>query len=293
VTSPTRLPPDQWFPAGRADITARRVALGDGLSLRVLEAGPADGAAVLLLHGWAISAYLWRHTIPALAAAGYRVIAADLPGCGQSDAPTTKGSYTLAALTSRGWQLLDALGVADVAIVAQSMGGRIALEMALRQSARVRSLVLFGPVGFGDIPPAQAFAPFLPKLPGTLPSLLVTRQTVDIVQRRVHGKLGWFTERDTDEYWAPTQFPNVVRAQMQMLAEFDFLPLDASILAMVQTPTLVVFGTEDRTVKPVHAERLAKLLPHGRLEWVEGGGHVIMEEAPERANTMVCAFLQP
>ncbi len=269
-----------------------RVALSDDVTLRVLAAGPMDGPPVLLLHGWAISAYLWRHTIPALAAEGFRVFAVDLPGCGLSDAPTAPGSYSLDAMATRVGLLLDALGLDAAPIAAQSMGGRLALEFARRSPHRVPRLALYGPAGFGDIAPATAFAPFIPRLPGALPSLLVTREMVDFIQRRVHGKLGWFTERDTDEYWAPTQFPDVVRAQLQMLAEFDWTPHDEHALSRFDTPTMVVFGTADATVRPVHAQRLVAAMPRARLEWIEGGGHVVMEEVPEFVNRQLVRFLR-
>ena len=289
--SPTRLPPSAWFPAGRADVTTRRVTINGGLAVRVLESGPSEGPPVLLLHGWAVSAYLWRHNIAGLADAGFRVYAPDLPGHGLSDAPSSRGAYTLASMTGYVGALLDALALGSVSLVAQSMGGRIALEVELQQRGRVSRLALFGPVGFGDISERKAYAPFVPVLPGAIPSMLVTRRVVEIVQRQVHGKLGWFTERDIDEYWAPTQFPDVVRAQLQLLREFDWELLDPPALAAVPVPTLVVFGTLDRTVRPTRAASLVAALPHGRLEWIEHGGHVVMEEAPERMNRMLVSFL--
>ncbi len=265
--------------------------LADGLTQRVLVAGPVDGPPLLLLHGWAVSAYLWRATIPALAAAGFRVYVPDLPGHGLSDAPQEKGSYSVDAFTERALMLCDALALDSVQVIGQSMGGRIAMEMVFRAPTRISRVALFGPVGFGDIPPGQTFAPFLPSLPGALASLLVTRQMVDIVQRRVWGKIGWFTERDVDEYWAPSQFPDVVRAQLQMLREFEWAPIADDRIRTVKTPALIVFGTQDRTVRPVHAERLVSVLPQGRLEWIEGGGHVVMEEVPELVNRMLLGFL--
>ena len=286
----TRLPPEEWFPAGWTGIASRRVPLADGTALRVVEAGPEDGKPVVMLHGWAVSAYLWRHTIAALAAAGYRVHAPDLPGHGLSDAPTARGDYTLDRLVGRCAMLLDALRVERPLLLAQSMGGRIATVLAAQ--GRVERLVLFGPVGFGSVSPATAFAPFLPEITGDLATALVTRQMVEIVQRRVHGKLGWFTDRDVDEYWAPTQFPAVLRAQMQVLREFTWVPLAAAELSQVDVDTLVVFGTRDRTVRPVHTAEIVRALPRGRLEWIEGGGHVVMEEVPDRVNAMLVEFLR-
>jgi pimeloyl-ACP methyl ester carboxylesterase len=247
-----------------------------------------------MLHGWAVSAYLWRHNIKPLAAAGYRVHVPDLPGHGLSDAPSARGRLTLDRLTESLSMLLDALDIDRAAVVAQSMGARIALELARREGARVSRLALFGPVGFGALPPHRALVPFVPSLPGALPSMFVTRGLVELVQRRVHGKVkgGWFTNRDVDEYWAPSQFPEIVRAQLQILREFDWEPLEAAALATLQMPTLVVFGTLDRTVRPANAVRLVSALPAGRLEWIVGGGHVVMEEVPERVNAMLLAFLQ-
>ncbi|HEX7547074.1 MAG TPA: alpha/beta fold hydrolase [Gemmatimonadaceae bacterium] len=269
---------------------ARRVVLPNGLGLRVLQSGPAGGTPVLLLHGWAISAYLWRHNISTLAAAGYRVHAADLPGHGLSDAPLAKGSYTLEAFTDSLMELLDVLQLERPAVVAQSMGGRIALELALRD--RVSRLALFGPVGFGNVSSARDLAPFLPNLPGSLATMLVPRELVELVQRRVYGKIGWFTDRDIDEYWAPTQFPAVVQAAMQMLREFEWRRVSPAVLAKLSIPTMVVFGTLDATVRPVQTDELVKAMPRGRLEWIEGGGHVVMEEVPELVNTLLLDFLR-
>lgn len=291
VTSAVRLPPAEWFPAGVAGITAHDLELSGGLRLRLLEAGPRDGVPLLLLHGWAVSSYLWRHNILPLAAAGHRVLALDLPGHGLSSAPEGAGVYTIERFVERIAESLDRLGVARTAIAAQSMAGKIAVRLALGAPDRVASLVLFGPVGFGLLPPWKALSPLLPPLPGAMASLLVPRRAVDFVQRRVYGKLGWFSERDVDEYWAPTQFPEVVRAQLQMLKEFDWAPWTPEHLAALRMPVHVVFGTRDRTVRPVHAERLAAALPQGRLTWIEDGGHVVMEEVPERTNALILGAL--
>jgi pimeloyl-ACP methyl ester carboxylesterase len=122
--------------------------------------------------------------------------------------------------------------------------------------------------------------------------MLVPRELVELVQRRVYGKIGWFTERDIDEYWAPTQFPAVVQAAMQMLREFEWKQVPPAVLATVSIPTMVVFGTLDSTVRPVQTEALMKAMRHGRLEWIEGGGHVVMEEVPKVVNSLLLDFLR-
>jgi pimeloyl-ACP methyl ester carboxylesterase len=287
----TRLPPEEWFPAGVRGISARRLELPGGLGVRVLEAGPGSGPAVVLLHGWAVSSYLWRHNILALAEAGHRVVAIDLPGHGLSDSPQAPGGYAIGRFTRAVLDVMDALGISRAGIAAQSMGGKVAAQVALEAPGRVSQLLLFGPVGFGLLPPWKVLSPIAPQLPGELPSLLITRRMVAFFQRRVQGKIGFFSERDVDEYWAPTQSSDLVRAQVRMLKEFDWAPWTPGELRQLALPVLVVFGTRDRTVRPVHAEGLVAELPQGRLEWIADGGHVVMEEAPDRINAMMLAAL--
>jgi pimeloyl-ACP methyl ester carboxylesterase len=282
-----RLPPAEWWPAGVAGLTARQLMLADGSAVRIVEAGPRAGPPVLLVHGWGVTAYLWRHNVLPLAAAGHRVIAMDLPGCGLSDVPKGEGRFTLARLSEGIGAVLDALGIARAAIVGQSMGGKIVAQFAMDHPERVQKLILFGPVGFGLIPPWQALAPVLPSLPADLYTWFVPRAVVSFVQHRVYGKLGWFTERDVDEYWAPTQFPAVVKGQFQALREFSWALWDKASLARLKTPTHVIFGTRDRTVRPKNAEELAAALPNGRLTWIKDGGHVVMEEIADRVNSML------
>ncbi len=286
-----RLPPEQWFPAGVEGIRVRRETLASGVAVRILEAGPANGPAVLLVHGWAVTAYLWRHNILPLAAAGYRVIALDLPGHGLSDAPSAPGSYKSERFAQYVIETLDICGVERAAVAGQSMGGKVVVRVALDAPERVSQLILYGAVGFGLIPPWQALSPLIPTLPGEIIAKFIPREMVAFVQHRVYGKLGFFTERDVDEYWAPTQFPAAVRAQFQMLQEFHWGLWDEPTLRRLKTPTHVVFGTRDRTVRPHHAETLARALPNGRITWIADGGHVVMEEAPARINEMLLGDL--
>lgn len=283
----TRLPPAEWFPAGVDGIRVRRLRLASGPELRLLEAGPADGPPLLLVHGWAVSAYLWRHNILPLAAAGHRVLAIDLPGHGLSDAPSAAGSYTLAAMSRYVIETLDVLALPRAAVAGQSMGGKVVLQAALDAPERISQLMLYGAVGLGLIPPWQALSPLIPTPPGELIAKFIPREVIAFVQHRVYGKLGFFTERDVDEYWAPTQFPAVVRAQFQMLQEFPWGLWDEATLARLTVPTHVIFGTRDRTVRPRHTEALVRAIPQGRLTWIADGGHVVMEEVPQLVNAQM------
>lgn len=124
-----------------ASAAASRTVPWEGGSLHLLATGPAAGPAVLLLHGARFEAATWRQlgTLDLLAAAGYRALALDLPGFGGSD-PVPVADDFLASF-------LDALGLAEVVLVAPSMSGRFAFPLVLDHPARVAGFVAAAPVG--------------------------------------------------------------------------------------------------------------------------------------------------
>ncbi len=266
--------------------------LRTGVTVRVVSGGPEQGKQVVLVHGWGIHAFLWRRTIPALIAAGHRVHALDLPGHGLSDRPLAPGSYCLPVMTAHLAALFEALRVDRATVVGQSMGGRIAVELARTQPQRVRALALFGSVGFGEVPSTVSLAPYLPAPRGALSTLLVQRWMVALSKGFAYGNRHAVAQEDIDAYWAATQFPDFLSAMRQALIDFDWRPLTPAVASCITMPTLVVFGTRDRTVRPVHAEALTRVLPHGRLHWIRDAGHVANEEAPAEVNPLLVEFIE-
>ncbi|KAL6619353.1 hypothetical protein ACP70R_034492 [Stipagrostis hirtigluma subsp. patula] len=126
-------------------IRHRTVEVSGGVRLHAAEAGPAAGGAptVLLLHGFPELWYAWRHQMRALAAAGYRAVAPDLRGYGDSDAPEGAAGEQYTALHVVGdlVALLDALGEARVFVAAHDWGAIIAWSLCLLRPDRVRALV--------------------------------------------------------------------------------------------------------------------------------------------------------
>lgn len=116
-----------------------RLVKANGINLAVYEAG--SGPAIVLLHGFPGLAFNWRHQIPALAAAGYRVIVPDLRGYGQSDTPKAVEDYDIAHLTGDLVGLLDALGVEQAVFMGHDWGGLIAWQMPLFHEARVAGVI--------------------------------------------------------------------------------------------------------------------------------------------------------
>ena len=287
---PGRLAPGEMYPARDPRVRASVRTLRSGLQVRVIEAGPEDGPPVLFLHGWGASAFTWRRNVPVVADAGYRVAAVDLKGHGLSSKPLGAGEYTLEALLDHVTDVMHALGFDRPAVVAQSMAGAIALELALSAVSRVSRLALLAPVGLrrmSMIPLARALTP---RHLDEYAPLLVARWGFAVGLRLIYGNPRLVTERDVDEYWAPTQFPEYARVLRALVHEFRWPPIEDTRLASLRVPTLVVLGARDRVVW--RADVVAKRLPGARLEVVRGAGHAVNEERAELVNARLVEFLR-
>lgn len=114
----------------------------DGFTWNIAEAGDADRPAVVLCHGFPGLGYSFRHQLRALAAAGYRAIAPDMPGYGGTDRPASIGEYTNIAVADRLVRLLDALGIDRAVLVGHDFGAPATWTVARRHRRRVAGLVL-------------------------------------------------------------------------------------------------------------------------------------------------------
>jgi pimeloyl-ACP methyl ester carboxylesterase len=286
------------FPAGVAGIRVHRTTLPDGLGLRVVEAGSSASPPLLLVHGWGASVYMWRDWFAPLARQGWRPIAIDLPGHGLSDKPESAGGYQLARQVDVLRALIETEGIQGAPVVAQSMGGTIALELALSNPAEMGPLALVNPAAFGTVA-IQPLARFVsPPVVDALLDHLVPRWVVSRAHRLVYGEPSRITARDIDEYWAPSQFPGYARAMRRLLHEFEWRRASpgelAARLRRLGHPPLVILGGRDRLVrgaKPyVEALQAAQALLH--VHEVAEGGHAVNEEAPEVVIERVLRFLR-
>lgn len=112
----------------------------NGIELSVLASGPDDGEVVVLCHGFPELAYSWRHQIDYLAAAGYRVLAPDMRGYGQSTIPPAVDDYDIVQLTGDLVGLLDAVGADQAVVVGHDWGAIVAWQFALLHPARTRAV---------------------------------------------------------------------------------------------------------------------------------------------------------
>ena len=287
-----QLPPEAWYPANDPRVCARTVEAA-GERVRVVEAGPADGPAVLLLHGWGSSSFTWRHVLPALAEAGYRAVALDLRGHGLSDKPAEEGAYTTASLTAHLEAVRDALGIRSHAVIGHSMGAVLARELMFRDARRVTHAVLVAPAGLGRIHRREMGMLFSPNFVVPVIPLVVTRAAVERSMRHTFGPNGEPSPREVEDYWAPSQFPAFVRASRHLLHVFDWSPPSPEAWRHQDLPPmLAILGTHERLLDAEATEvYLAAHVRRARVEVVEGGGHAVHEDSPTIVNPLIVSFL--
>lgn len=287
---PTPLPPSDWFPANVPDISTRRITLSTGVTLRVAESGDPQAAPVVLLHGWGASLYTFRHALTLMPSEGFRAIAVDLRGYGLSDRPSARGAYSLDAYKADLDALLDALNLSRALLVGHSMGGGIALRYALETPGRVSALALVNPSNLAPIP-WKTLLQMLPRRPlEDIDHHLVPRWLVrEILRRIAYSDASRPTERDVDEYWAPTQLGGYVRTVRAAIDEFDWQPLSAAESAGLTVSSLVILGAQDRLLKGTK-EPASRL--HGAEVVLMEGGHCVHEEYPQAVYMAIGKFLR-
>jgi pimeloyl-ACP methyl ester carboxylesterase len=278
------------WPAGESSIRTKRITLPSGISLRVVESGLPNGSPILLVPGWGSCVYSYSDTIPALADAGYRVLAIDLPGLGLSDKPESASAYTAPAMTRAVSDAATSLGLDRFTFVGHSMGGAIGLRLVLEGEHRIEKLVLLNSVGLGRAPLMGPVRLLSPRLVDPLLPAMARRLTFRLILALAFGTSGRPTRRDVDQYWAPSQFPAMLRACRLLAHNFDFDPLPDDALRRIGVPVLAVGAGRDRLV--LGCSDRARLIPGARVLTLDDGGHLAFQERASTVNPAILDFLR-
>jgi len=264
-------------------IERRRAALSGG-ELSYLDGG--EGPAVVLLHGFPSSAYLWRRELPLLGSR-MRVVAPDLLGYGESEKPP-EADLTVRAQAGYVGELLDVLGIGAAAFVGHDLGGGVAQLLALE--GRAAAIVLLDTVCFDAWPiegvkmlqatsPEQETAGFADR---------VVRLTFDLGMEH-EGRL---SEDDLRAYLDPwTADPAALFRAARAIDGVGLAGRDADVAAL-DLPALVLWGEEDPFLPPALAERLGDLLPGATVALLPGCGHFVNEDAPTTVGPLIYEYLR-
>lgn len=259
-----------------------------GLRVHLRDTGPRDGPAVLLLHGFGASLHTWEAWAERLQDR-FRVIRLDLPGFALTG-PDPTGDYSDDRAVAVLAALLDALGVAQAAVVGNSLGGRLAWRFALAHPDRVARLVLVAPDGFA--PPGRAYgeregaAPLMRLLPWTLPRRMLREGVAPS-----YGDPSRFPEAELARTHDLMRAPGV-RAAMVARMNQRVIEDPRLLLPRLGMPVLLLWGERDRMIPASHARDWLVLLPEAAHVELPGLGHVPQEEAPDASLPPVRAFLE-
>ena len=254
----------------------------NGVNLAVEVRG--DGPAILFIHGYPLDRTIWAPQLDALD--GWRRIAPDLRGMGESDAPDL--GYGMGTYAEDLVALLDALGVERAVVAGLSMGGYVAFELLRRWRARVSGLVLIATRAEADSPDARRArdaAAHQARESGAaaiaeamLPNLLApaSRERDPALAERVRRVM--------------TNAP--VAGIVGALSAMRDRPDSTGLLSTLEgVPTLVVAGAEDRIIPPEKARAMADRISDAEFVLIPGAAHLPTLEAPEATTRAIRTFL--
>jgi epoxide hydrolase 4 len=288
--------------APMAGWSERVVTLRTGVDLHLVEAG--EGRPVILLHGFPEFWYSWRAQIPALAAAGFHVVAPDLRGYNLSSRPSGIENYSIDALSDDVIALIEQFG-GSVALVGHDWGGVIAWQVSRRSPRLLRKLVII------NIPHPRAirralrspgqWARFSYQLffqPPFLPELLLRARNYWLLRtalRRLIRNERALSTTDMERYVAAWSHPGALRAMLdyyRALFRRSRLPRLKRTASDGGVPTLLIWGAGE-PVFPGRSFRWSEEMdPETQLVRLENAGHFAQHDQPERVNELLIGFLR-
>ena len=256
----------------------------DGVDVHYRDEGPRDGPVLLALHGTYSSLHTWQGWVEELADE-VRIVRLSLPGFGLTG-PPNRTDYDITYYTDFLTSFLDELGLGEVALAGNSLGGAIGWRFAVRHPERVERLLLLD-AGRQELLPDAAGALLTPGV-DVVPRYLTPRTAVRAMLRDAYGDPSRLTAEMVKRYHDLLLRTGNRRAVIELARDASPAPFDPTA---VEVPTLIQWGEEDDWLPPSLGEQFAEEIPDATLETYPGVGHVVMEEAPEETAADALAFL--
>lgn len=254
------------------------------------EMGLPTQPAVVFLHGVGGGRHGWAAQQAHVAALGWRSLAWDMPGYGDSDRVTP---YDFAHLAQALWQMLDAAHIHQAMLVGHSMGAMVALQAWTQKPECIRGLLLAASSpAFGNTDGefqkqflAQRLAPLeAGKIMGDIADKLIpTMAATGVDQTNLVPALLKSAHQSMSA--VP---PDTYRAALHALVQFE----QRAALPTITVPVLCLAAEHDRTAPPAVMERMAQKIPGARYACVSGAGHLLHYEQPEAFNAELEKFLK-
>jgi pimeloyl-ACP methyl ester carboxylesterase len=270
-----------------------RVPVGPG-AMHVERFGHG-GTAVILLHGFATSSFLWRNVAPAITEAGHTAYAVDLFGHGESDRPFD-ADFGIAAQAEYLDAAMTALRVARAVLVGVDIGGDVALRLAATRPERVEKIVLINTPAFDELPAKdiiqmqRSTARFAFR---TTRGILGAAPLVEgILRKSVADPEKHMPTRLVARYLAPFVGKDGTNHLLALASSISVEDLEDIDLRNIHVPALILWGEEDTFVDGRIAEKLTSSLPDGRLVRLPGVARLLPEENPDYLVELLMDFMR-
>lgn len=268
----------------------------EGLEFRVVDEG--EGFPVVLIHGFPDSATLWRNQIPALVDAGFRAIAPDLRGFGESAKPETVEQYAIPLILSDVRGILDSLRIEKAHLIGHDWGSAVAWIYTVFDAPRIDKLVAISvghPAAFrggGMDQRAASWYMYVFQFRGIAEELLKQNDW-----RWFREWIDWLGGGDMERYVEDLSRPGALTAALNWYranAPPESLLADQVALPPVEVPTLGIWSTGDRALTENQMIESSKYVSSDwRYERFEGCGHWVPLQRPEELNSLLLEFLNP
>ncbi len=267
------------------------VTIGGGVTVHLRDEGPKDAPAIILLHGSNADLHTWEPWVQALKDR-YRVIRFDQVGHGLTG-PDPNEDYSRDNYVADIREVADKLGLGQFVLGGNSMGGKHALAFAVAHPERLAGLVLVDGSGgpMLNLPPSTdakkndkndggniGFR--IARMPGInlIAEQITPRELIATSLEQSVSVKSVASPAAVDRYWELLRYPGNRRATLARFS-LPYDPLSEAAIAAVKTPTLILWGEEDRLIPVEAGQWLAKTLPDSRLIVYPGIGHLPHEEA--------------
>lgn len=278
-----------------------KIVRTNGVALNVVQAGPASGKPVILLHGFPEFWYSWRHQIPHLVENGFRVWAPDQRGYNESDKPNEISDYRMDELVWDVVGLINAAGHDKAYVVGHDWGAIVAWWLALRQPQLIEKLAIL------NAPHPRVlqrqyrsnikqllkswYAGFF-QLP-ILPESLMTLNEGRVFARalRQTGRRDAFNDADMATYREAWAQPGAARAMLNWYRAYRRYRPEAPGNWRITMPTLIIWGMKDNAFSTDVIEPSYDLCDKAQLVTLKNATHWVQHEERDRVNTLLTDFL--
>lgn len=274
----------------------------NGQQLHVVQCGPLDGPLVVLLHGFPDFWYSWRHQLPALAEAGYRVWVPDQRGYNRSSKPLRIRDYRIEELAADVLGLLAAAGRGKVTLVGHDWGAAVTWWLASQHPTLIERAAIL------NVPHPAALARalrrtgrqrrkswymFFFQLPW-LPEWWLRRRRYEALRWALQGtsRPGTFSADDMAAYQAAWAQPGALRGMVHWYRAVRYQRRAATTPTKIAVPVRIIWGSQDAFLLSELAQQSLAYCEQGELYYLPEASHWVQHEEPARVNQLLLEFLE-